>query len=63
MWYIVIIVVLAVLLNSGSPIFGAAVGIVIGLLFTYRRGWNARGDYDAAEAHRVIDEKNQKGRM
>ncbi len=65
MW-LVVVILLAVLLSSGSaapPVAGFVVGLVFGLLAVYRLGWNARGDYDAQQAHRKIDDSNKAGRM
>lgn len=65
MW-LVVVILLAALLSSGSaapPVLGFVVGLVLGLLAVYRRGWNARGDYDAQAAHRKIDDGNKAGRM
>lgn len=45
------------------PILGFIVGLAFGALFIYKRGWNARGDYDAAAAHRKIDDNNKAGKM
>ena len=65
MW-LVIVILLAALLSSGSaapPVLGFVVGLVLGLLAVYRLAWNARGDYDAQAAKRAIDDKNKAGRM
>jgi hypothetical protein len=65
MW-LVVVVLLAALLSSGGaapPIAGFVVGLVLGLALIYRRGWNARGDYDAEMAKRAVDTKNEAGRM
>ena len=65
MW-LVVVILLAALLSSGSaapPVLGFVVGLVLGLLAVYRLGWNARGDYDAQQAHKSIDDKNKAGRM
>ncbi len=65
MW-LVVVIVLAALLASGDATpaaLGFVVAVVVGLLTTYRAGWNARGDYDAQQAHAAVDKKNTEGRM
>lgn len=65
MW-LVVVILLAVLLSSGSaapPVLGFVLGLMLGLMAIYRLGWNARGDYDAAAAHRKIDDNNKAGKM
>lgn len=65
MW-LVVVILLAALLSSGSvapPLLGFVVGLVLGLLAIYRLGWNARGDYDAEAAKRKIDDGNKAGRL
>lgn len=65
MW-LVVVILLAALLSSGSaapPVLGFVVGLALGLFIVYRLGWNARGDYDAQQAHKAVDDKNKAGRM
>ena len=65
MW-LVVVILLAALLSSGSaasPVLGFVVGLIFGLVAVYRLGWNARGDYDAEAAKRKIDDGNKAGRM
>ena len=65
MWLIVVLLFAALLTSSDvtPPILGFIVGLAFGALFIYKRGWNARGDYDAAAAHRKIDDDNKAGKM
>ncbi|MBK9944318.1 MAG: hypothetical protein IPP13_28040 [Kouleothrix sp.] len=65
MWIIVVILLAALLSSSGAApsLAGFVVGVALGLMVVYRLGWNARGDYDAEEAKRAVDSKNQAGRM
>ena len=66
MWPVVVIIVLAAILASGDAApaaIGFVIAVAIGLLTTYRMGWNARGDYDAQQAHKAVDDKNKAGRM
>ncbi len=65
MW-LVVVILLAALLSSGSaapPVLGFVVGLALGLIVIYRVGWNARGDYDAQQAHRKVDDANKAGRL
>lgn len=65
MW-LVVVILLAALLSSGSPAapaLGFVVGLALGLLAVYRVGWNARGDYDAEAAKRKIDDNNRAGKL
>lgn len=55
-------------LDSLSPAvmttaLGFVIGVGAGLLFTYRLGWNGRGDEDERQAHEGIRKKNQAGRI
>lgn len=66
MWLFVVVILLAALLSSGGvapPLLGFVVGLALGLAVVYRLAWNARGDYDAQQAHRKIDDSNKAGRM
>lgn len=65
MWLVVVILLAALLSSSGAApsLAGFVVGVALGLAFVYRYAWNARGDYDAEEAKRAVDAKNQAGRM
>ena len=65
MWLIVVLLFAALLTSSDvtPPILGFIVGLAFGALFIYKRGWNARGDYDAEIAKRDVDEKNKSGKM
>lgn len=65
MWLIVVLLFAALLTSSDvtPPILGFIVGLAFGALFIYKRGWNARGDYDAEIAKRAVDEKNKSGKM
>ena len=65
MW-LVVVILLAAMLSSGSaapPVLGFVVGLALGLIVIYRVGWNARGDYDAQQAHRKVDDANKAGRL
>ena len=65
MWLIVVLLFAALLTSSDvtPPILGFIVGLAFGALFIYKRGWNARGDYDAEIDKRAVDEKNKSGKM
>lgn len=61
-----IIILLAAALFAAQPatmVAGFLAGVVIGLLIVYRYGWNARGDYDEAQAIEGVKKKNQSARM
>ena len=63
---IVVVILLAALLSSGSaaPVaLGFVAGVSLGLMLVYRWGWNARGNHEAAQAHEGIDKRNAANRM
>jgi hypothetical protein len=47
----------------GTTVLGFAVGVFAGLLFTYRLGWNGRGDEDERQAVEGVRKKNQAGKI